>query len=61
LDEGADHRLRIKGRKRKRPNAPGTSQRKHFERVTQKRKREYFGWSPGEPSGQTRNKQTMQQ
>jgi hypothetical protein len=48
VQEGDDYRLVIMGRKQKQPNAPGTSQMKHFERANSKRKmrREDFIWLP---------------
>jgi hypothetical protein len=49
LEDGSEYILRITGQKRKRPNAPGTSKRQHFERANQKKKKLKkgdFSWSP---------------
>jgi hypothetical protein len=47
LQAEADYRLIIIERKRKRPNAPGSSKRRHFERANQrKRKAADFCWRP---------------
>jgi hypothetical protein len=46
LEEDAEYVLVIEEQKRKRPNAPGTSTRKHFERANQKRWRRGFNWRP---------------
>jgi hypothetical protein len=48
LEDGAEYILKITGQKRKRPNAPGTSKRQHFERANQKKKlkKKDFSWSP---------------
>jgi hypothetical protein len=49
LEEGTEYILRITGQKRKRPNAPGTSKRQHFERANQKKKKlkkKDFSWGP---------------
>jgi colicin import membrane protein len=52
LEDGAEYILKITGRKRKRPNAPGTSKRKHFERANQKKRKQDFSWSPTERDSQ---------
>jgi hypothetical protein len=46
LDEDAEYIVRIEDQKRKRPNTLGSSKRKHFERVNQKRRRGDPTWSP---------------
>jgi hypothetical protein len=38
--------LVIEEQKRKRPNAPGSSKRRHFHRANQKRGRKDFNWNP---------------
>jgi hypothetical protein len=51
IEDNAEHVLVIEEQRRKRPNAPGTSKRKHFERANQKRRRGHFEWhSPQEKS-----------
>jgi hypothetical protein len=45
--EGDEHQLEIIGRKRGRPNAPGTSRRQHFERAnSRKTKRDFISNAP---------------
>jgi hypothetical protein len=55
LEEGAEYVLRITERKRKRPNAPGTSKRKHFERADGKKRKGDFSWSTSEERDSRRN------
>jgi hypothetical protein len=45
-EENAEYIIRIEERLRKRPNAPGSSKRRHFERANQKKNRAIFAWSP---------------
>jgi hypothetical protein len=53
IDDEAEYVLVIEEQKRKRPNSPGTSKRKHFERANQKRRRKDFEWyAPSEKSTQ---------
>jgi hypothetical protein len=55
LQAEADYRLIIIERKRKRPNAPGSSRRRHFERANQrKRKAEDFCWRPSDEQTRAR-------
>jgi hypothetical protein len=53
LEDRAEYVIRIEGYKRKRPNTPGSSKRKHFERANQKRGRKAFDWSPPQDSQKT--------
>jgi hypothetical protein len=47
MEEEAEYLIVIKARKKRRPNAPGTSKRKHYERPNQgKRKASDFVWDP---------------
>jgi hypothetical protein len=46
LEEDAEYVLRIWEQKSKRPNAPGSRKRNHFQRANQKRGRKDFTWSP---------------
>jgi hypothetical protein len=46
LEENAEYIVRIEERLRRRPNAPGSSERRHFERANQKKSRASFTWSP---------------
>jgi hypothetical protein len=55
LEEEAEYVLRIVQWKRKRPNAPGTSKRKQFERANQKKRKGDFSWSPSEEKGSRKN------
>jgi hypothetical protein len=50
LEDQAEYVLRIEGYKRKRPNSPGSSKRKHFDRANQKRGKQDFTWSPPQDS-----------
>jgi hypothetical protein len=53
LEEEAEYVLRIMERKRKRPNAPAPSKRKHFERANHKKEgKGDFSWSPPEDKNQ---------
>jgi hypothetical protein len=53
MQEGAVFRLIIVARKQRRPNAPGSSKRRHFERANRgKRKVEDFSWRPEEGGAQ---------
>jgi hypothetical protein len=45
LEDDAEYILRIEEQKRKRPNTPGSSKSRHFERANQRRRRD-FTWSP---------------
>jgi hypothetical protein len=53
LEDQAEYVIQIEGYKRKRPNTPGTSKRRHFERANQKRSRQDFDWSPPQVSQKT--------
>jgi hypothetical protein len=55
LEENAEYVLAFEDQKRKRPNAPGTSKRKHFERANQKRGRRDFEWSPPQEKDSHKN------
>jgi hypothetical protein len=46
IEDEAEYVLVIKDQRRKRPSAPGTSKRRHFERANQKRRRGDFEWHP---------------
>jgi hypothetical protein len=51
LEGNAEYIVRIEERLRRRPNAPGSSKRRHFERANQKKGRESFTWSPPQQEG----------
>jgi hypothetical protein len=53
LEDQAEYVIRIEGFKRRRPNSPGSSKRRHFERANQKRGRQDFNWSPTQDSQKT--------
>jgi hypothetical protein len=60
LEENVEPRLRIDGRKRRRPNSPGTSMRKHFNRPNRKFTRDSFAWRPdNQPVQKQIQKQTQ--
>jgi hypothetical protein len=49
IEDDTEYVLVIEEQRRKRPNAPGTSKRRHFERANQKRGRGDFEWHPPQP------------
>jgi hypothetical protein len=46
LEAEAEFLLIIRGRRKKKPNAPGTSKGKHYERANQKKGKREFTWAP---------------
>jgi hypothetical protein len=47
--EGDEFQLEVTGRKRGRPNAPGTSRRQHFERANSRKTKRDFFWNAPDP------------
>jgi hypothetical protein len=50
LEAEAEYLLIIRGRRKKEPNAPGSSKRKHYERANQKKWKRDFEWPPPQQS-----------
>jgi hypothetical protein len=48
-EEGDDFQLEITGRKKRQPNAPGSSRRRHFDRANSRKTKRDFVWSPPDP------------
>jgi hypothetical protein len=55
IDDEAEYVLDIEEQRRRRPNSPGTSKRKHFERANQKKRRGDFEWHPPQPKESHKN------
>jgi hypothetical protein len=55
LEDETEYLLVIEDQRRKRPNAPETSKRKHFERANQKRGRRDFEWHPPQQQSPHKN------
>jgi hypothetical protein len=59
LEDDVDCVVRIEAKKRKRPNAPGSSKRSHFERASQTRREQDFNWSPDQAESSQRHDPKM--
>jgi hypothetical protein len=55
LEDETEYVLVVEDQRRKRPNAPGTSKRRHFERANQKRGRRDFEWHPPQEQSSHKN------